>query len=70
MLLKVILEFYNNAVKVINLGAPLVKIKELELDDEIVKLKSVIPNKESEKLNEYIYKIRDKFEELIRFYKG
>lgn len=69
-LLKVIIEFYNNAVKIIDLGAPIVKIKELGLDDEIVRLKSIIPNNEPERLNEYIYKIKDKFEELTKFYKS
>lgn len=69
-LLKIILEFYYNSVNVINLGAPIIKIKELGLIEEIVKLKSTIPNNEPEKLNEYIYKIKDKFEELIKFYKN
>ncbi|HOJ64328.1 MAG TPA: V-type ATP synthase subunit A [Spirochaetota bacterium] len=69
-LLKLIMEFYHNAVKVIDLGAPIVKIRELGIADEIVKLKSQIPNNEPEKLNEYSYKIKEKFEELIKFYKS
>jgi V/A-type H+/Na+-transporting ATPase subunit A len=69
ILLKVIMEFYKNAEKAIQMGAPLIKIRELGLGDEIIKLKSVIAN---DKLNEFdliFDKIRDKFDELVKSYR-
>jgi V/A-type H+/Na+-transporting ATPase subunit A len=68
-LLKVIIEFYREAEKVIQLGAPLIKIKELELSDEISKLKLNISNEDVAKFDDVIYKIRDKFDELSRSYR-
>ena len=69
-LLKVIMNFYRNADKSIQLGAPLIKVRELGLADEISKLKSTIPNDDIDKFEEYNFKIKDKFEELMKFYKG
>ncbi|MCK4796499.1 MAG: V-type ATP synthase subunit A, partial [Spirochaetes bacterium] len=67
-LLKVIIEFYKLAEKTINSGAPIIKIRELGLIDHIIRLKSLIPNDETEKLEHEINKIRKAFEEVINVY--
>jgi V/A-type H+-transporting ATPase subunit A len=43
-LLKVIISFYECANEALEAGAPLVRIRELGIDGEIVKLKSEVPN--------------------------
>jgi V/A-type H+-transporting ATPase subunit A len=68
-LLKVIMEFYKNADKAIQLGAPLIKIRELGLGDEIIKLKSVIPNEDLKQFDVIFDKIRDKFDDLSKSYR-
>ncbi|OHD13673.1 MAG: V-type ATP synthase subunit A [Spirochaetes bacterium GWD1_27_9] len=67
-LLKLIMEFYYNADKAIQLGSPLIKIKELGLADEIVKLKLVISNEDVQKFKEFSSKLKEKFGELTKVY--
>ncbi len=69
LLLKIINNFYNYSNNAIRLGAPLLKIKELGLADEIVKLKSTVSNDDHKKLEEVLTTMRDKFDEMSRFYK-
>ena len=69
ILLKVIMEFYTNADKAIQLGAPLIKIRELGLGDEIIKLKSIIPNDDLKLFDEIFDKIRDSFDDLAKSYR-
>ncbi|MBP7552954.1 MAG: V-type ATP synthase subunit A [Spirochaetes bacterium] len=70
LLLKVIMNFYWSSENTLKLGTPLIKIRELGLVDEIAKLKSTVSNDNTEELENYIFKIRDKFDELMKFYKG
>ncbi|HQH31344.1 MAG TPA: V-type ATP synthase subunit A, partial [Spirochaetota bacterium] len=69
LLLKVIMNFYWSSENTLKLGTPLIKIRELGLVDEIAKLKSTVSNDNTEELENYIFKIKDKFDELMKFYK-
>ncbi|MCG8572078.1 MAG: V-type ATP synthase subunit A [Spirochaetes bacterium] len=68
LLLKAILRFYQYSSKVIDRGAPLIKIRELGVIEEINRLKSTIPNEETEKLETFIYQLKEKFTELDKVY--
>jgi V/A-type H+-transporting ATPase subunit A len=69
LLLKIINSFYNYSNNAIKVGAPLIKIKELGLADEIVKLKSTVANDNCKELEAVLNNMREKFDEIGRFYK-
>ena len=68
MMLKVIIVFYKLAVKTIEKGAPIIKIREIGLIDEMVRLKTVIPNDDLNKFEVFIGKINEAFNELLNVY--
>ncbi len=50
-MLKLMMDFYNKALQVIKLGAPLLKIRELECILKIVRIKSTVPNEKLEEID-------------------
>jgi len=68
-LLKAIIEFYNAANKAIELGSPIIKIKEIGLTDELIRLKSSVGNHETDKIDAFINTIKEKFSGVINVYK-
>lgn len=67
-LLKLIIEYYRLADKTITKGAPIIKIKELGVFDDIIRLKSTIANDNCEAIIAMSNKIRKKFEEIMNVY--
>lgn len=68
-MLKVIIEFYKLSNRAIELGSPLIKIRDIGLIEELIRLKSLIPNDKTEEFEVYLNKIRKAFEEIINVYK-
>lgn len=69
-LLKLIIEFHKLSEKTIENGSPIIKIRELGLHDEIVKLKSVIKNEDINDFKIFSLKMRELFDELSKIYRG
>ncbi len=68
-ILKMIMDFSARALSIIQIGAPLVKIRELSCMERIVRAKSVISNDQPEKLAEIESLMIAEMEELERSYK-
>jgi V/A-type H+-transporting ATPase subunit A len=68
-ILKVIIEFYKLSSKAIELGAPIIKIRDIGLIDELIRLKTVVPNDKESKFDAFMSKIRSAFDELINVYR-
>ena len=67
-ILKVIIEFYKLSNKAIELGAPIIKIRDIGLIEELIRLKSVVPNNKESEFEVFMSKIRNSFDELINVY--
>ncbi|MFP4056026.1 MAG: V-type ATP synthase subunit A [Candidatus Brocadiia bacterium] len=67
-LLRLIVDFYERADRVIDRGAPLVRIRELECRDEIVRARSTVPNDQPQRLEEIHDRMRSQLDELERSY--
>lgn len=67
-LLKIIIQFYGLSKKAIETGAPLIKIKELNLFEKIIRLKSEIKNEELDKFSLISMEIKNAFESIINVY--
>lgn len=67
-ILKVIIEFYKLSNKAIELGAPIIKIRDIGLIEDLIRLKSVVPNNKESEFEVFINKIRNSFDELINVY--
>jgi len=68
-LLEIIMEFHERARTCIELGAPLTKISETGLKEEISRLKSTIKNDNISGFNSFEGKMRHTLEELERTYR-
>ncbi len=68
-ILRVMIEFYKLSNKAIELGSPIIKIRDMGLIEEMIRLKSLIANEKIEEFEVYLNKIRKAFEELINVYK-
>ena len=68
-ILKLIMDFYARSLEIIQLGAPLLKIRELSCQERIVRAKSTIKNDELEKLTEIESLMTTEMDELERSYK-
>ena len=68
-ILKMIMDFSARALAVIQLGAPLLKIRELSCMERIVRAKSVVRNDQPEKLTEIESLMIAEMDELERSYK-
>ncbi|MGA2977190.1 MAG: V-type ATP synthase subunit A [Spirochaetia bacterium] len=68
-ILKMIMDFYARAGAIIQLGAPLLKIRELSCQERMVRAKSAVKNDEMEKLTEIESLMTEEMDELERSYK-
>ncbi|MBR1911304.1 MAG: V-type ATP synthase subunit A, partial [Treponema sp.] len=68
-LLLLIMEFYDKAVEAVKVGVPLVKINELPVQSEIVRVKSVVPNDKLDDLTVIANHLEDQMSELERMYR-
>ena len=67
-ILSLIMKFYDRAVKVVKSGAPLSKINSLKVREEIVRIKSVVPNDKLEQIKEIEGHLDSQLGELERTY--
>jgi V/A-type H+-transporting ATPase subunit A len=67
-LLKIITDFYKLSEKAIKSGTPLIKIKELKIVDEIIRLKSTIANEKIEEFNNIRQKMFEDLERITNIY--
>lgn len=67
-ILKLIMDFYTQALEVIKLGAPLLKIRELECILKIVRIKSNIPNNKLEEIDSIENLMNREFDDLRKEY--
>ena len=67
-LLQLMMHFYERGLAVIKAGAPLSKIVSLPVRDEIVRLKSTVPNDRLELIKETESRFEQQFSELERMY--
>jgi V/A-type H+-transporting ATPase subunit A len=67
-ILKIIMDFYDRALAIVQLGAPLLKIRELSCQDLIVRAKSTIPNDQPTALDEVEALMTREMDELERSY--
>ncbi len=68
-ILKLMMDFYARALAIIQLGAPLLKFRELSCQERIVRAKSTVRNDELEKLTEIETLLTKEMDELERSYK-
>ncbi|MFQ3619590.1 MAG: V-type ATP synthase subunit A [Spirochaetales bacterium] len=61
VILRLIMDFYARALRIIKGGAPLIKIRSLSLVERLVRIKSQIPNNQLEKIQE----VRDLMEQEL-----
>jgi len=67
-ILKIIMDFHDRALAIIQLGAPLLKIRELSCQERIVRAKSSIANNELARLDEIETLMIQEMDELERSY--
>jgi V/A-type H+-transporting ATPase subunit A len=67
-ILKIIMDFYDRALAIVQLGAPLLKIRELSCQDRIIRAKSTIPNDRLAGLDEVEALMTQEMDELERSY--
>ena len=58
--------FYDKAVEAVKIGVPLLKISELPVQSEIVRIKSVVPNDKLDDLTVIANHLEDQMAELVR----
>ncbi len=67
-ILKIIMDFHDRALAIIQLGAPLLKVRELSCQEKIVRAKSSIANNELTRLDEIEALMVREMDELERSY--
>ena len=68
-ILMLMMKFYKRALEVIRLGSPLLKVTELTVREEIVRLKSSVPNDKLEQIAEVEGRLDEQFGNLERAYR-
>ena len=69
-MLRIILHFYDRACEIIKKGAPIYRIREMEVIEDINRMKSRISNDELEKFQELLQSVDEEFDELEQEYAG
>ena len=69
-ILLLIMDYYKRSLAVIKAGAPLVKVISLSVKDEIVRLKSTVPNDKLEMIKDTERHLDEQMSELERYYKA
>ncbi len=68
LILSLIMEFYKKAQALIKHGTPLVKINSLSVREEIIRIKTSIPNNELDKVNQIKSHLEEQFSSLEKLY--
>ncbi len=68
-ILLLMMQFYKRALSVIKQGAPLLKVHELSVREEIVRIKSSVPNDKLEQIKDVETHLEEQFDSLERMYK-
>ncbi|MGE5533116.1 MAG: V-type ATP synthase subunit A [Bacillota bacterium] len=63
-MLKIIIEFYRLAEIIVSKGAPIFKITQLPVMQEVLRMKTQVPNKNIDQLDDLEQRLRHHFEEL------
>ncbi|MCK4533276.1 V-type ATP synthase subunit A [bacterium] len=63
-MLKIIVMFYVWGLECLKKGVPLVRLKKLKIYNKIIQMKLTIPNEETEKLDELLYKLEKQLDKL------
>ncbi|MBR0033237.1 MAG: V-type ATP synthase subunit A [Treponema sp.] len=69
LILLLIMQFYEKGLALIKSGVPLVKIASLSVKDEIVRIKSSVPNDKLELIHEIEKRLEDQISEVARLYR-
>ncbi|MCR5725571.1 MAG: V-type ATP synthase subunit A [Treponema sp.] len=67
--LLLMMQFYERSLAVIKLGAPLLKVHELPVREEIVRIKSTVPNDKLEQIKDVENHLDEQFGALERMYR-
>ncbi len=68
-ILKLIMDFYARALAILQLGAPLLKVRELSCMERIVRAKSSVANDQMDRLSELETLMSSEMDELERSYR-
>ncbi len=68
-ILQLMIQFYRRAISVIKQGCPLIKINSLECKEEIIRLKTSVPNDKLEMIKEVENHFENEFGNLERLYR-
>lgn len=68
-ILQLMIQFYRRAISVIKQGCPLIKINSLECKEEIIRLKTSVPNDKLEMIKEVENHFESEFGNLERLYR-
>ena len=63
-MLKIIIDFYDDARKIIEKGVPIFKVTQLPIIREIMRMKSEIPNDKIQLLDEYYLRVKESLSKL------
>ena len=63
-MLKIIIDFYYGAQKIIEMGVPIFKITQIPIISDIMRMKSEIPNDKIELLDELYLRVKTSLSEL------
>ena len=63
-MLKIIVDFHHYADRVVNKGAPIFKITQLPITEEIMRMKTSVPNEKVNDLDDLETRMQKHFEEL------
>jgi V/A-type H+-transporting ATPase subunit A len=63
-MLKIIVDFHKSAERVVNRGAPIFKIAQLPVIEEIMRMKTSVPNDKIGLLDDLASRINKSFEKL------
>jgi V/A-type H+-transporting ATPase subunit A len=67
-ILKLIMDYYDKALNIIRLGAPLIKVRELSSTEKIIRLKSTVPNDDLAEIKETEDLMQKEMDVLLRSY--
>lgn len=68
-ILQLIMDFYKRSTKIIKLGAPLLKINNLPVKEEIMRVKTSVPNDQITRISEIEHRMNDQLDQLERQYR-
>ena len=63
-MMKIIVDFYHYADKVVSKGAPIFKITQMPITEEIIRMKTAFPNEKVSNLDDLANRMQTQFEEM------